>query len=41
MQSGLDSTVVSISHCGCDDPSSILGLDKKGTFLHASMLHDV
>ena len=25
----LDSTVVSIPHCGCGDPSSILGLDKR------------
>ena len=23
---GLDRTVVSISHCGCDDPGSIPGL---------------
>ena len=26
---GLVCTVVSISHCGCDDPGSIPGLDKK------------
>ena len=26
--SGLVRTVVSISHCGCDDPGSIPGLDK-------------
>lgn len=25
---GLVRTVVSISHCGCDDPGSIPGLDK-------------
>ena len=25
---GLDRTVVSISHCGCDDPGSIPGLDR-------------
>jgi hypothetical protein len=26
---GLVRTVVSISHCGCDDPGSIPGLDKR------------
>ena len=28
---GLDRTVVSISHCGCDDPGSIPGLDNLTT----------
>ena len=30
---GLVRTVVSISHCGCDDPGSIPGLDKAFCFL--------
>ena len=37
---GLVRTVVSISHCGCDDPGSIPGLDKAFCFFknHNCML---
>ena len=36
---GLVRTVVSISHCGCDDPGSIPGLDTKLFFYMLFCLH--